>query len=134
MNSLKEKISSLKQTRSSIDQELNELRKEYRSSKKKSQIKDLFKELYNERKQVIKEEDEFDYQSIDDPNTANFIKKRIQDFATIQNQLNILIPLLRDAKRKTIQKYRMNPTKEILYGTDIGISYLNDLITLFSTK
>lgn len=132
MSDLKQKISSLKQNRDSIDKELNELRSQYRYSQKKDKVKGLFMELYNEKKKTIKEEEDFDYNSIGDPDVVNFIKKRIGDFSSIQNKLNVLIPLLRDAKRKTIQKYRMNPSKEILYGTDIAISYLDDLITLFS--
>jgi hypothetical protein len=68
-------------------------------------------------------------------NTDNkkFITSRILGFDELETKLNQLIPLLQQAKHKTIDFYRQNPgTFNVLYGTDIANDYLNDLLELFT--
>jgi hypothetical protein len=67
------------------------------------------------------------------PDNKKFISSRILGFDELETKLNQLIPLLQQAKHKTIDYYRQNPdTFNVLYGTDIANDYLNDLIELFT--
>jgi hypothetical protein len=67
------------------------------------------------------------------PDNKKFIASRILGFDELETKLNQLIPLLQQAKHKTIDYYRQNPeTFNVLYGTDIANDYLNDLIELFT--
>ena len=69
---------------------------------------------------------------INDPDRRKFIKSRILAFDAIEDKLNQLIPMLQQAKNKTIDYYRNNPESyTIVYGTDLAQDYLNDLIELF---
>jgi hypothetical protein len=73
-------------------------------------------------------------QDIDTNNPENkkFISSRILGFDELETKLNQLIPLLQQAKYKTMDFYRQNPgTFDVLYSTDIANDYLNDLIELF---
>jgi hypothetical protein len=69
--------------------------------------------------------------NIQDEKLKRFISNRVLGFDTIGNKLNELIPLIRSAKQKTINQYQQSPEFQVLYGTDIAESYLDDLITLF---
>jgi hypothetical protein len=74
-------------------------------------------------------------QDIETNNSDNkkFISSRILGFDELETKLNQLIPLLQQAKHKTIDYYRQNPgTFNVLYSTDIANDYLNDLIELFT--
>jgi hypothetical protein len=67
------------------------------------------------------------------PDNKKFISSRILGFDELETKLNQLIPLLQQAKHKTIDYYRQNPgTFNVLYSTDIANDYLNDLIELFT--
>jgi len=67
------------------------------------------------------------------PDNKKFIASRILGFDELETKLNQLIPLLQQAKHKTIDFYRQNPdTFNVLYGTDIANDYLNDLLELFT--
>ena len=67
------------------------------------------------------------------PDNKKFIASRILGFDELETKLNQLIPLLQQAKHKTIDYYRQNPdTFNVLYGTDIANDYLNDLLELFT--
>jgi hypothetical protein len=67
------------------------------------------------------------------PDNKKFIASRILGFDELETKLNKLIPLLQQAKHKTIDYYRQNPsTFNVLYGTDIANDYLNDLLELFT--
>jgi hypothetical protein len=73
-------------------------------------------------------------QDIDTNNPENkkFISSRVLGFDELETKLNQLIPLLQQAKHKTMDFYRQNPgTFDVLYSTDIANDYLNDLIELF---
>ena len=66
------------------------------------------------------------------PDNKKFIASRILGFDELETKLNQLIPLLQQAKHKTIDYYRQNPGSfNVLYSTDIANDYLNDLIELF---
>jgi len=69
--------------------------------------------------------------NIQDEKLKRFISNRVLGFDAIGNKLNELIPLIRSAKQKTINQYQQSPEFQVLYGTDIAESYLDDLITLF---
>jgi hypothetical protein len=67
-----------------------------------------------------------------DPDLRKFVASRIFGFDEIESKLNELIPLLQQAKHKTMDYYRQNPSSYgIVYGTDLAKEYLNDLIELF---
>ena len=51
-----------------------------------------------------------------------------------QDKLNILVPLLKKAKKETMEYYKVDPSFQVKYGTDLAIDYLDDLITLFKDK
>jgi hypothetical protein len=91
--------------------------------------KDLWKSKLNE--------DKFDLETyanslnIKDEKLKKFIVNRILGFDNIESKLNELIPLIKNAKQQTINFYQQNPDFQILFGTDIAESYLDDLITLF---
>lgn len=69
---------------------------------------------------------------INDPQRREFVKSRITAFDALEDKLNQLIPLMQQAKNKTIGYYRNKPESyAIVYGTDLAQEYLNDLIELF---
>jgi hypothetical protein len=50
----------------------------------------------------------------------------------LETKLNDLLPLLQQAKHKTMDYYRQNPESfSVIYGTDLANDYINDLIELF---
>ena len=59
------------------------------------------------------------------------ITSRILGFDKVENKLNELIPLLAQAKIKTMDYYKENPDFKVLYGTDLAVDYLDDLIEMF---
>ena len=69
---------------------------------------------------------------INDPARRKFIKSRLLGFDAIEDKLNQLVPMMQQAKNKTIDYYRQNPDSyAVVYGTDLAQEYLNDLINLF---
>jgi len=91
--------------------------------------KDLWKSKLNE--------DKFDLETyinslgIKNEKLKKFISNRILGFDNIENKINELVPLIKSAKQQTINFYEKNKEFQILFGTDIAESYLDDLITLF---
>ena len=72
---------------------------------------------------------------INDPARRKFVKERIMAFDAIEDKLNQLVPMLQQAKNKTIDYYRNKPESyAIVYGTDLAQEYLNDLINLFNEQ
>jgi len=59
------------------------------------------------------------------------ITSRILGFNKVENKLNELIPLLAQAKNKTMDYYKENPDFKVIYGTDLAVDYLDDLIEMF---
>ena len=72
--------------------------------------------------------------NIQDPSLKQFIDTRMTDFDKIEDKLNTLLPLLKNAKSETMEYYKNNPDFKIKYGTDLAVDYLDDLITLFREK
>ena len=73
-----------------------------------------------------------DDMQINDPDRRKFIASRIMAFDAIEDKLNQLVPMLQQAKNKTIDYYRNKPESYVVvYGTDLAQEYLNDLIELF---
>ena len=56
-------------------------------------------------------------------------------FDALEDKLNQLVPMMQQAKNKTIDYYRNKPESfGIVYGTDLAQEYLNDLIELFKQE
>ena len=83
------------------------------------------------------EEPRFDIESFlsslstDDPEVKKYIAGRLGDFDLLSGKLKELITLLQNAKKETINSYRENPQFKAVYGTDLAISLLDDIIKLF---
>ena len=69
--------------------------------------------------------------SIESSAMKKHITSRILGFDKVENKLNELIPLLAQAKIKTMDYYKENPDFKVLYGTDLAVDYLDDLIEMF---
>jgi hypothetical protein len=88
-----------------------------------------------EVKQLWKENNESnDYinsLNIESPELKKFIESRISGFDKIENKIKELHPLLQNAKQKTMDTYKQKPNFAIIYGTDLAIDYLDDIIKMF---
>jgi hypothetical protein len=69
--------------------------------------------------------------STNDPEVKKYIAGRLGDFDLLSSKLKELITLLQNAKKETINSYRENPQFKAVYGTDLAISLLDDIIKLF---
>jgi hypothetical protein len=67
----------------------------------------------------------------DDPEVKKYIAGRLGDFDLLSGKLKELITLLQNAKKETINSYRDKPEFKAVYGTDLAISLLDDIIKLF---
>jgi hypothetical protein len=76
-------------------------------------------------------EEYIDTLNIKSPKLKEFISSRISGFDKIEDKLNELLPLLQKAKQKTMDEYKQNPSFAVMYGTDLAVDYLNDLIEMF---
>lgn len=91
---------------------------------------------YKLAKTPIKEAEDVDQflddMQINDPARRKFISSRLMGFDAIEDKLNQLVPLMQQAKNKTIDYYRNNPESyAVVYGTDLAQEYLDDIIQLF---
>ena len=69
---------------------------------------------------------------IESPELKKFIASRILGFDKIEDKLNELLPLLKQAKQKTMEYYKANPSSfSVIYGTDLATDYLDDIIEMF---
>jgi hypothetical protein len=93
------------------------------------EVKQMWKENVNEAQLDV--DAYIDSLNIDKPELKTFIKSRLEGFDTLEQKLNELLPLLQNAKQKTLDYYKNNPNFNVLYGTDLANDYLNDLINLF---
>ena len=76
-----------------------------------------------------------DDMQINDPARRKFVSSRVLAFDAIEDKLNQLVPLMQQAKSKTIDFYRNKPESyAVVYGTDLAQEYLNDLINLFNEQ
>ena len=102
---------------------------------KQSKVID-YKDLW---KKKLKENEETDQAYVDslnlqDQSLKNFIGNKIGEFDQIEDKLNILLPLLKQAKVKTMEHYKESPDFDVQYGTDLAVDYLDKMITLFRDK
>lgn len=73
-----------------------------------------------------------DDMQINDPKRRKFVASRLLAFDAIEDKLNQLVPMMQQAKHKTVDYYRENPESySIVYGTDLAQDYLDDLLQLF---
>jgi len=93
------------------------------------EVKQMWKENVNEAQLDV--DAYIDSLNIDKPELKTFIKSRLDGFDTLEQKLNELLPLLQDAKQRTLDYYKNKPNFNVLYGTDLANDYLNDLINLF---
>lgn len=103
--------------------------------------KDLWKKKLEEKEST----DSFiNSLNLQDGDLKAFITDRIDDYDEIENKLNTLLPLLKQAKAKTEKAYKEKPdfnTAKELPGTEFGkeqldnmIKNANNLLTLFNKK
>jgi hypothetical protein len=69
-----------------------------------------------------------------DAGVKQHVATKMKEFEEIEIKLNELIPLLQNAKQKSVNFYKENPSMENLYGTELAVDYLNDLIKLFKNQ
>jgi hypothetical protein len=93
------------------------------------EVKQMWKENVNEAQLDV--DAYIDSLNIDKPELKTFIKSRLDGFDTLEQKLNELLPLLQNAKQRTLDYYKNKPNFNVLYGTDLANDYLNDLINLF---
>ena len=92
------------------------------------------KQLWNEGEETTPE---FDVESFiaslptDDEKLKEYIAGRLGDFNLLSGKLKELITLIRDAKKETIASYKQNPQYRAVYGTDLAVSLVDNLIKLF---
>jgi hypothetical protein len=67
----------------------------------------------------------------DNEEIKKYIAGRLGDFDLISSKLKELITLLQEAKKETINSYRENPEFKAIYGTDLAVSLIDDIIKLF---
>ena len=67
----------------------------------------------------------------DSEEIKKYIAGRLGDFDLLSSKLKELIKLLQEAKKETINSYRENPEFRAVYGTDLAVSLLDDVIKLF---
>jgi hypothetical protein len=91
-----------------------------------------------DKKQLWEEEStRFDIESYlsslptDNEEIKKYIAGRLGDFDLLSGRLKELITLLQEAKKETINSYRENPEFKAVYGTDLAVSLLDDIIKLF---
>jgi len=91
-----------------------------------------------EVKKLWEEEDsKFDIEAFlstlptEDEEIKKYIAGRLGDFDLLSSKLKELITLIGEAKKETINSYRQNPEFKAIYGTDLAVSLVDDLIKLF---
>ena len=93
--------------------------------------KDLWKKKLTEDESTQSYVDSLNLQ---DPSLKKFIGNKMNEFDQIEDKLNTLLPLLKQAKLKTMEHYKESPDFDIQYGTDLATDYLDKMITLFRDK
>ena len=67
--------------------------------------------------------------------SKQFHQERMSGFDRVGDLLGQINPLLRDAKIETEEYYQSNPESyNVVYGTDLVIDYLNDIISILKEK
>ena len=94
--------------------------------------KDLWKKKLKENEESSKSY--VNSLNLEDPSLKTFIGNKINEFDQIEDKLNTLLPLLKQAKSQTMEHYKESPDFNIQYGTDLAVDYLDKMITLFRDK
>jgi len=102
--------------------------KELHKKAKGIEHKDLWKENKEETSTYLSQ------LNLPDDGRKEFITSKVEDFNTIEDKLNTLLPLLKNAKKETMDAYKKDPDFKIMYGTQFANAYLDKLITLFTNK
>jgi len=102
--------------------------KELHKKAKGIEHKDLWKENEEETSTYLSQ------LNLPDDGRKEFITSKVEDFNTIEDKLNTLLPLLKNAKKETMDAYKKDPDFKIMYGTQFANAYLDKLITLFTNK
>ena len=67
--------------------------------------------------------------------SKNFVNDKISDFDKIEDKLNTLIPLLKNAKISTLEFYKNEANrKDTKFSTDIILNKLTEIISLLESK
>jgi hypothetical protein len=89
------------------------------------------KQLWEEEASDFNIESYLDTLPTDDEEIKKYIAGRLGDFDLLSGKLKELIVLLQKAKKETINTYRKNPQFRAIYGTDLAVSLVDDIIKLF---
>jgi len=106
-------------------------KKQLRKKSKFIEPKDLWTHKLNEDFNL---DDYLNSLGVEDKKLKKHIAGRIADFNEVETKLNELIPLLKKAKKDTINYYKANPSFEMKYSTSVANEYLDDLIELFQPQ
>lgn len=89
------------------------------------------KQLYEEENSDFNIEAYIDTLPTEDEEIKKYVAGRLGDFDLLSGKLKELIVLLQKAKKETINTYRNNPQFRAIYGTDLAVSLVDDIIKLF---
>ena len=89
------------------------------------------KQLWEEENSDFNIEAYIDTLPTEDEEIKKYVAGRLGDFDLLSGKLKELIVLLQKAKKETINTYRKNPQFKAIYGTDLAVSLVDDIIKLF---
>ena len=89
------------------------------------------KQLWEEENSDFNIEAYIDTLPTEDEEIKKYVAGRLGDFDLLSSKLKELIVLLQKAKKETINTYRKNPQFRAIYGTDLAVSLVDDIIKLF---
>lgn len=85
--------------------------------------------------ETIEVEDYLNALNISDPSRREFLTQRLEGFNTLEKKLNQLVPLLQQARNKTLDYYKNNPKSyAVIYSTDSTNELLDDIINSFTPE
>jgi len=83
--------------------------------------------------ETIEVEDYLNTLNVSDPKRREFLAQRLDGFNILEKKLNQLIPLLQQARNKTLDYYKDNPASyAVIYSTDATNELLDDIINSFT--
>jgi hypothetical protein len=83
--------------------------------------------------ETIEVEDYLNALNVSDPERKKFLSQRLEGFNILEKKLNQLIPLLQQARNKTLDYYKNNPKSySVIYSTDATNELLDDIINSFT--
>jgi len=85
--------------------------------------------------ETIEVEDYLNALNISDPSRREFLTQRLEGFNILEKKLNQLVPLLQQARNKTLDYYKNNPKSyAVIYSTDSTNELLDDIINSFTPE